>query len=129
MKMALGLAVGLLGALATPAERALTAAIGAHRREPTVARRDAVLRAIADVEGPRALAAAAARAPVDGRWALLFSTQAGGAAPAAAGLFDAAQASVYATIFRLAPFLAGGQEGATDGLSVSNVQTVRPPKS
>ena len=90
--MALGLAVGLLGALATPAERALTAAIGAHRREPTVARRDGVLRAIADVEGQRAPAAAAARAPVDGRWALLFSTQAGGAAPAAAGLFDAAQA-------------------------------------
>ena len=93
---------------------ALFTSLAELRREPTPAGRDAVLYAIADLEQCQIN-----DAPPDGRWALIFSTQATPPDPNRRGdsplqpLIDA----TYATFFKFAPQLAGAQQdgGARGG--------------
>jgi hypothetical protein len=68
-------------------------------------------------------------APVSGRWALVFSTQTARPKESAAkSLLDLPQEvsnAIYSVLFKVAPFLAGGQERRRQkAFSVANEQTV-----
>ena len=68
-------------------------------------------------------------APVSGRWALVFSTQTARPADSAAkSIMDLPQEvsnAIYSVLFKVAPFLAGGQERRRQkAFSVANEQTV-----
>ena len=68
-------------------------------------------------------------APVSGKWALVFSTQTARPADSAAkSIMDLPQEvsnAIYSVLFRVAPFLAGGQERRRQkAFSVANEQTV-----
>ena len=102
----------VLGLVATPAaegaKRSLLMAVGALRREPTLAQRAAVLDAVAHLE---ACDEGKGQSSVDGRWSLIFSTQVAGESQrrpqgnALQPLID----FTYATFFKIAPALAGAQ--------------------
>ena len=68
-------------------------------------------------------------APVSGRWALVFSTQTARPKESAAkSIMDLPQEvsnAIYSVLFKVAPFLAGGQERRRQkAFSVANEQTV-----
>ena len=68
-------------------------------------------------------------APVSGRWALVFSTQTARPKESAAkSIMDLPQEvsnAIYSVLFKVAPFLAGGQEQRRQkAFSVANEQTV-----
>ena len=68
-------------------------------------------------------------APVSGRWALVFSTQTARPKESAAkSIMDLPQEesnAIYSVLFKVAPFLAGGQERwRQKAFSVANEQTV-----
>ena len=92
-------------ALLEPRKAALMTTLAELRRAPTKTGRDAVLRAIADVE-----ACGIVDDTPEGRWALIFSTQASAPDPQretslAQPLIDA----TYSLFFKVAPQLAGAQ--------------------
>lgn len=92
----------------------LLSRVAALRKEPTVAARNAVLLAIQDLETNNVI-----DAPPDGRWSLIFSTQAETPDPNRPGanvlqpLIDA----TYGAFFKVAPALAGAQQDGGSGAS------------
>ena len=101
--------IGLVVPPGSPAKQTLLTAVADLRRDATVARRDAVLDAVASLEACRS--ASDPLSPIDGRWTLIFSTQVSppssraNAGNAFQPLIDAA----YSTFFKFAPALAGAQ--------------------
>jgi len=95
-----------------------------------------LLRAVGENRGERDILDAAAAleaqnvrtAPVSGRWALVFSTQTARPADSAAkSIVDLPQEvsnAIYSVLFKVAPFLAGGQERRQKAFSVANEQNV-----
>ena len=65
---------------------------------------------------------------MSGRWALVFSTQTARPKESAAkSIMDLPQEvsnAIYSVLFKVAPFLAGGQERRRQAFSVANEQTV-----
>jgi hypothetical protein len=96
----------------------------------------ALLLAVGENRGERDILDAAAAleaqnvrtAPVSGRWALVFSTQTARPADSAAkSIVDLPQEvsnAIYSVLFKVAPFLAGGQEQRQKAFSVANEQNV-----
>ena len=134
-------------ALVTPrrrpiAPRAVTSVVPSGITESTstesIDLKKALLRAIGNenrserdiLDAAAALEALTVRtAPVSGRWALVFSTQTARPADSAAkSIMDLPQEvsnAIYSVLFKVAPFLAGGQERRRQkAFSVANEQTV-----
>lgn len=115
----------------------LPAAVDAKADSTTTAElKKALLRAVGENRGERDILDAAAvleaqnmrTAPVSGRWALVFSTQTArpsdSAAKSIADLPQEVSNAIYSVLFKVAPFLAGGQERRQKAFSVANEQNV-----
>jgi hypothetical protein len=102
-------------------KRDLISSVATLRKTPTPEGRRAVLRSIAELEECRC-----SDAPPDGRWALIFSTQENEPDPNRPGsnflqpLID----RTYAAFFKVAPALAGAQDGSSQATGASNEQWV-----
>lgn len=104
------------------AKRAVLSAVSGLRRTPSAATRNAVLRAVEDLEA----CSTGTTAPVDGRWSLIFSTQVAENArrdDAGANILQPAIDATYSAFFKVAPALAGAApDGSSSG--ASNEQSV-----
>ena len=118
MLSVLWLSIGL-SPPATPAAKAgVLSAIAANTRAPSLAARAAVLDAVQALEE----SGTGLTAPIEGRWALIYSTQTDERKRAAApGAVQAVIDGTYALFFKFAPALAGAEEG---GRRANNEQRV-----
>ena len=109
-------------ATAVATKRSLLSAVAALRREPSVARRRGVLDAVARLEECQV----GVSSPVDGRWALIFSTQVEPPRPGSeqeANILQPVIDATYALFFKVAPSLAGASPDGSSS-SAANEQLV-----
>lgn len=101
-------------------KRELLASIGRARREGgSAAGRDAIFSAVEKLEG----LAVNTKSSLTGTWSLVYSTRASKASSSAGSAIDNLSNSVYATLFRFLPRLAGGAE-ESDGQLATNTQVI-----
>lgn len=100
-------------------KRELLVSIGSARREGgSAAGRDAIFSAVEKLEG----LAVNTKSSLTGTWSLVYSTRASKASSSSSAI-DTLSNSVYATLFRFLPRLAGGAE-ESDGQLATNTQVI-----